>query len=389
MLDIGSAAPDPQIHIFKAECEIVAKQALEQFLLNREAPDFLPNLYGGELGQLVALCSISRTLGGDAYKRELSQVGDPSVYASIDDGDYLSDIGLARGIGALVYAQAVLSQATSEARHVDFAAAIARKALDNVEQSVADVENLSDVMHGFAGLLIASCRTLEVSPQKALRECVRGAAIRLADVVGGLSPGFLARLGASAPHGLSGLGFALFLSGQTAQVEEAIVAGERCFSIEESLYCEEILDWPDGRFAALRASGAWCHGSAGVGMIRLSLKRQYDNAIGKTFDNVISLAVGSVLRLDLSPLQTACCGNCGRLEALAYASSVLRNSDLSRLVKRLARCLLHQQFCSRRANASIVRDKSPGLFQGFHGMVDILCRIAYEKPFPSFLAFEV
>lgn len=387
MLELGVRMPNSDKRYIKNFCSARAREMLGQLLEDYDKADPSPNLYGGQLGALVALCQIGSSLGDNAYSKVASKIAQPPRYSKYANIGAFSDLGLARGAGALIYAQAIIGQASGLERHLNFARFLAENWLLRATRVSKEIDKV-DILHGLAGLLIASCRVAELYASSNLLAAIEGSSECLASLVHDADASALSALGASASHGLSGLGYALYLSGQLANSQSSIDAGQKCLTIEGAMYDVELIDWPDRRYAVPRANGAWCHGSAGIGMFRLALRRQFADVIGDRFDRTIAQALSSILTLPLSPLQSACCGNFGRLAFLAYAAQLFGDRSLHELSLSLATWLTRHNDTQSRIPHSLYTGKST-LFQGGFGILAIACGIAFEKPFPTFLAFEI
>ncbi|HTQ15515.1 MAG TPA: type 2 lanthipeptide synthetase LanM family protein [Rhizomicrobium sp.] len=73
-------------------------------------------------------------------------------------------------------------------------------------------------------------------------------------------------------HGVTGVGWALFLLARATQDERYLDTASAAFAFEDSLFNESDRTWLDKRkLGGPKSANAWCHGSVGIGLARLDL----------------------------------------------------------------------------------------------------------------------
>jgi len=195
-------------------------------------------------------------------------------------------------------------------------------------------------------------------------------------------------------HGAAGIGWAL--------LELAAISGEARFrktameamAYERSLFSPEARNWPDLRRlddsdqvqtgSAPRFLAAWCHGAAGIGLVRLRALRHVSDPEIRT---EINAAVSATLAEGSRWNDSLCHGDLGNVELLLEAHRTLGYPERNQLDSVVARILASiDQLGWRCANGLNV--ESPGLMTGLAGIGYGLLRLAEPDQVPSVLTLE-
>jgi len=193
-------------------------------------------------------------------------------------------------------------------------------------------------------------------------------------------------------HGAAGISLALLRLHQVVEDPRFLAAALEGIEYESSLFCETRGNWPDLRVdergAEWQFAMGWCHGAPGIALARLGGRAcmPQDTKV----DRAILHAADSIAKSAPAPVDHACCGEAGKIEALLVAGRRLERPDLvEAAVKR----------CSEMAARG--RDGAgyslfpglpesvvvPGFFQGLSGIGYQLLRVA-DASLPSALIWE-
>lgn len=292
-------------------------------------------LYGGSAGVALFLAAAAR-LSGRAKLADLARM-------ALRPLERQRPAPLARwlrpgALGLLLYALTRCSDELGDPRWLNRALALAREVPPG---------GVADVLDGSAGVVLGLLALHERLPEPWLLERAVEEGGRLAG-----RPGVLGMA-----HGSTGVALALHrLAGASGREEFERGAGD-LVAWEDSLFDPASGRWPDLREGAVGPRANWCSGSAGIVLARLSMGARVPEEAARG------------LQEDL-PVDSCCCGNAGRLEALRALGRPAAFADRPLRIER-----------------SRVGDHA-GFFRGLAGVGYALLRFRFPD-LPSVLAWEV
>ncbi len=266
---------------------------------------------------------------------------------------------------------------------------LCRKILQLIEKMDISYEK-TDIFNGLSGLIKVLCRYDEFYNEEGVPEIIGRLADRMLALAGipykgmylwkTLSPDWAL---SGAGHGQSGVASALFLAGKRLGREDLIKAAYSGFDFERDIYNKEKHAWPDRRFAERSTSfiSGYCSGAPGIGMN--IIETGYKNS-----DDVLKLAVESVLDQPLIYKDILCCGNSACIEFLLQAGKYLNDESLivwarTRMALVIERAERNGYYsCTTRSIKSVF---SPNLFYGVAGIGFEMYRLAFPDETESIL----
>lgn len=124
--------------------------------------------------------------------------------------------------------------------------------------------------------------------------------------------GILKHLGGFA-HGTAGIATILFKLYDFIKDENILNLAYGALSHDRNFFEPKIRGWKDTRDEAIVDSASWCHGSAGIGLSRLLIKKHtHENSIKKELD----IARDNIVKNGFHGNQSICHGDLGNLEIL-------------------------------------------------------------------------
>jgi type 2 lantibiotic biosynthesis protein LanM len=173
-------------------------------------------------------------------------------------------------------------------------------------------------------------------------------------------------------HGASGVALGLFRLASACGDHNFEDAARSALSFEAQQYDSVIGNWPDLRDPAQRRfMAAWCHGAAGIGIVRVELGRD-----SVEWRQEASAAVDAVRGSKFGGSPCLCHGDLGKLELLLHAGFVQEAQ---------ARAAALRRRTGWRYGPAVQR-LSLGLMQGSAGIGFALLRLSNPDRFPSVLS---
>jgi lantibiotic modifying enzyme len=281
------------------------------------------------------------------------------------------------GLGSRIWAWLVLER-MGVAGDLDRAVGLAGL----MAEAVAEDE-MYDLLIGRSGaivpLLALASRTGEqrwASVACTIGEELLGAATVSGDLAYWVNPRWPAPLGGFA-HGASGIGWALSRLARATGREDFAAAAEGTVRYEDSLWDNDLGGWRDLRTTGF-AAGAWCHGSAGIGLAAAE-----DLAVPRNRE-ALRRAAAATWTIGMGWTHTLCHGDLGNWELLDVALAhgfgppgLDRDTLTARILGSLER---------HGAVGGMARDAfTPGLLNGIGGIAYQLLRMHPECELPSVL----
>ncbi|MBA3532696.1 MAG: type 2 lantipeptide synthetase LanM [Ardenticatenales bacterium] len=300
-------------------------------------------------------------------------------------------LGIATGLGSLVYTLARCASFLNDPKLLDDALQAAR--LITSERIEADEH--FDLARGTAGAILALLTLHQQARSPELLEQARlcgehllrrrsptetgHQAWALSD--GKCLTGFL--------HGAAGIAYALFCLHDETDEVAFYEAAQEALAYERALFVPEINNWLPYAGAPTKAiMTTWCHGAPGIGLARLA---NWPKRADETTREEIECALTSTQELGLRGIDHLCCGNFGRMELLTVAGQQLSEPTWHDMARRWASQLVRrkQEQGNYLFSPDIPADiYQPGLFTGNAGIGYALLRVAYPDQLPSLLLWN-
>ena len=334
-------------------------------------------LYDGSAGValfLVALDTVEATGHGDLVAEALLPLRNTLRNAN-GPADLIdrTGIGIAKGIGGIIYALTQIGRMTGDASWVDDAQ-LAANALGLLG---IRSETATEVLKGASGALLSLLSLYALSGDRSVMmqatECGEHILARGGACSGEGGPGFA--------HGAGGVSSALARLARVTGDERFATASETGFRQAMSDHNAALEAGPpeEGRTPVAEAPSSWvhtwCNGNVGteLGHIRHGLGPLPASSI-----------VPVAAKADLSTTDHPCCGNMGRAELLLSAGRADLAANLATRVIERACLTGSYEIGHGLPDARWV----PGFFQGLSGIGYQLLRMSAAKALPCLLAFE-
>lgn len=191
-------------------------------------------------------------------------------------------------------------------------------------------------------------------------------------------------------HGAAGIGWALAELGAATGEHAFRAAARAAISYERSLFDVRCGGWPDLRLPAEghampQSMAAWCHGAAGIGLMRLHLLRQHDSHDPSALRGEVRVAAQHILEQGYGHNHSLCHGDLGSLELLTQASTALADPVLRTQAQQISAALVAAVEVGRWRCGTPQQVESPGLMTGLAGIGYGLLRLAAPERVPSVL----
>lgn len=126
------------------------------------------------------------------------------------------------------------------------------------------------------------------------------------------------------------MGLALLEAGVVLEDEEMMAAAARAFAYEESVFDTDVGNWPDLRMPADTPSFmlGWCAGAPGIGLARMrALELLPEHPDAGLWRRDLELSAEATAASALQPRDHLCCGNTGRVIALALMGRSMQRPE--------------------------------------------------------------
>ena len=340
-------------------------------------------VYLGDIGIAIFLAAWDYAEGSAISKRSLD-----TLFARLRGRRIPQSIplGICNGLGSYAYGCLVLAKLTGQDRWLE---------LSNRFGAELSIERLAseqdpDIVYGLAGAIVCLVRLYQSTGDRRFLECAQSGLetldSRFVPGTGWVRPNGDALLGFA--HGSAGIAFAaLELAGASGNGSGLSIA-RQAFALDRRFYSESDRNWISATRGPGNSLRAWCSGSPGITLARLTGWRVMPDAtlfseIERTWQNFP----------DLLGLDHWCCGNLGLVELLWHASQKLGREDLrlkadNLLGKTVQRALRSAFF---RFNSDLGHNFcfQPSLFRGTAGLGYTLLRFLHPQKLPCILAFEL
>lgn len=351
-------------------------------------------LYSGVTGIGIFLAGFSRATG-NADAMELARAAWVPLERLLETGD-VKDVqdhlrlGIANGIGSIVYSAVLTSQLSGDASLLDIASGFADMLTNDRLLGETDL----DVEGGVAGAVLALHRLHLATGEQRWLDRATTAARRLVDESTLDADGRSWQSDSKAPslagmaHGAAGIGLTLASIGASSGDRKLLDAAGQAFAWERSVFDSSTGNWPvrisDGRSINMIA---WCHGAPGIGLSR----------IGAGLDETSSrsdleTAVTATRASGIHPVDHVCCGNSGRIDFLIEASLTLGDALILEEARHRAGAMVSR--AARKGDFTLSEESGgrmfrPGFFRGLAGVGYTLLRSLEPDSLPSVIRFAL
>ncbi len=352
-------------------------------------------LYDGIAGIALFLAALRTTTASDEFDDLLgSLVGMLIDVQSKRMRAHLEreSVGAALGTASLAYTLARIAVFRGDDTVLETALGVVRA----LTPAMVAADRRLDLIGGSAGCLLVLRAIHSIAPRPWLLDQATLCGNRLLEAQspspGGLPAWQTIRghhmLGFS--HGAAGIACALAQLYQWGGDARFRAAAQQAVAYEDTLYSERENNWPN--LLLPREDGghdfwnSWCHGAPGIGLGRLFSRCAMDETVWR---RDLDRALVKAGQLELTSLDTLCCGNFGRIELLIEAANALDEPQHIDRAQAIATAAMHR--------ARIAGDFSvgvqdgiyvPSFFQGMAGIGYQLLRLAHPGQLPSVLRWE-
>lgn len=346
------------------------------------------DLYSGLPGIALFLAQLGAITREQRYT-ELAQAALSTLRRRLGrDRSAVTPIGAFNGWGGVVYVLSQLGALWSQPELLREAERLA----DSLPALIAD-DNHFDIVSGAAGCILsllslhhctASARTLDLALQ--CGERLLATAQPQDHGIGWLVPALAPEPMLGFSHGAAGIALALGTLSTASGQERFRAAAHAALAYERSRFVPDRGNWPDLRAQQPdqrpRFVTAWCHGASGIGLSRLGLLPQLEDAELRA---EIAIALQTTCEHGFGLNHSLCHGDLGNLELLLQAGALLDDPRRQAETRRITSMVVD----------SIDRDgwrsglprgvESPGLMTGLAGIGYGLLRLAAPEQVPSVL----
>ena len=343
------------------------------------------SLYNGRGGVGLTFAALADATGRDRFRRYATEALDGVVEEARDGAG--RSLGGTSGLGSVVYVLSVTSELLDEPRYRRVAAELA----DEVSDELLAADDTYDVMAGSAGTLLALLAHHDRFGGSDVLDRGLACGDRLLDARVGVNGHRTWRTLDDEPllgfaHGASGIACALARLAATTGDTRYEEAAREALAYESAHYSADRSNWLNPTWDVAEADvDRWCYGRTGAVLARLEIGTSLDD---ESFIVEAAETLTATEGAGLGPVDTLCCGNVGRTEAMLEA---VRRTDAAptdarafagRLVARAER----EGSLSMPGHAEAVTD--PTFFDGVSGVAYTLLRLRDPGSLPCIPLLE-
>lgn len=347
------------------------------------------DLYSGLPGIAVFLARLAMVTREQRYE-ELARKTMAGALRQMESMGPWPCIGAFAGQAGMIYALTHVGLRLRDSAFVDRA----EQLIPSLHAAIASDPHL-DLISGAAGAILGLAVLHDLTGSPLALAAIRAAADHLVahaepigDGVGWRTPlsSDVPLVGAS--HGAGGIAFALLTAWELTGNAQFERTARAAMTYERETFSDEAGNWPDLRPrtspSARLSTTAWCHGAAGIGLMRLAGLRYADDS-GIRDD--IAQAVQATLARGFGGNHSLCHGDLGNLELIASAAARVDEpglrSSAACFAAHILRTIRHRGW---RCGVPL-QVETPGLMTGLAGIGDGLLRIA-DPQLPSILMLQ-
>ncbi len=354
------------------------------------------HLYDGSLGPAVFLAAVAAVTGDERWRTAATEVVGACEADLARIEIERDDIGVASGLGSIVYALTMIGALLGDDRSLGLARRVAKViTIQRISEDAA-----LDLVGGAAGAALGLLALHRLAPQQTLldhavacgdhligtgRSLEGGTAWRTAD--GRIFTGFA--------HGAAGIAYALGRLHDATGERRFRRAATDGYRYVASRFLSGVGNWPilgepaEGVPVQGPTMTAWCHGAPGIA---LSIALGSADAVDPRLLDQLEPALATTAAASPHKADHLCCGSAGRCESLFTAGRRLMRREAFEGARRLARIVIARarkagHFCLT-SNGFEYRIFDAGFFRGISGIGYVLLRLAAPSDLPSLAAFE-
>ena len=356
-------------------------------------------LYGGRAGVALFLAACDHVNRSDEHRslvfgalRPLRAILRSAGRSRIEAYLGTAGIGIADGIGGLVYALTCIGEWCHDVTLTDDADELARL----ISPKTLESDLRLDVIGGAAGAILGLMKLYRVRPSPGVLRIVQRCAEWLCrnQRSGGEDSGAWDTQSASRAltgfaHGASGIAYALTQVHAVTREPKLLAAVRAAIDFEHRAFLPDTGNWIDYRNQEPgmppSCATSWCHGAPGIGVARLAFRSEIEHP-----RVVPDLEAALITTQVLGPQagDHLCCGSLGRVDILSYAAQRLGRTALSVAASDQAWEVLSRTDRFRMFSDGVAGVGNPGLFDGLAGIGYVLLRLVAPDNLPCVLAWE-
>ncbi len=343
------------------------------------------SVYWGRGGIALAAAALAETTGKDRYRTAVEEILEPVVESVRAEHSNLK-LGGIRGIGSVVYTFSVIADLFD----MDDYRQVALEASRFVSKKRLAADETFDVMEGAAGTALGLSAYYDRFGNSTVldrakdcgdhllqaRTSVDGYDVWLTSDDGTVTTGFA--------HGTSGIAYALSRLADVTSGSKYAEGAQEALAFESTLFADHRNNWPKSS-AGAEYVDRWCHGRTGMALARTGIAKHLNE---EKRLNEASTALAATAVAEPAHLDSICCGNAGRVEAMLVGA---RHTDLNHHhATALAGRLL-----ARRDRDGVLslpghskQFVNPTFFDGVAGVAYTLCRLQDPDTLPCVLLLE-
>lgn len=263
-----------------------------------------------------------------------------------------------------------------------------------------NTDNIFDVMAGSAGAILSLLSYNQVCPDSTTMRIACNYGDHLIayfidepDHCGWPNKNIDNKLLTGFSHGSSGIAYSLMCLYQATGINRYLSVATKAISYESTTFSSEINNWPDLRFDCPKdqkkhAMTAWCNGSMGIGLSRLSMLNIGDNKI----DDLLKADIKSAKHNVLANMSVKSFGLChGFFGNQEFIQQLMLNAQLDEITQKEFNHNINQSLAKLNSNG-LVDDKNRfealGLMNGLSGIGYQLLKFTFPERFPSILLLQ-
>lgn len=343
-------------------------------------------LYNGLSGMALFYAYLYQVTNKEEFKQTAIQVGETLRLTRVLPTDFTSAF---HGSAAIVYTLAHLSALFGDRK--EWTNCMISN-MENIAAKVTD-DHYYDVLGGAAGIIPAMIAAYhQTGDELALHTAEQYGFHLLEQAVdtgsgwGWAATGQRKPLGGFA-HGAAGIASSLHLLYLTTGKDAYRSGAMQALEYDRSLFSTEGQGWVDVRHGKVTSAEAWCHGAAGIGISRVMMLQEAQDAAG--LKDEIERAMKLTLRKGMGRSHSLCHGDLGNAELFLNAGMKMNRPDWIQQAQSIAMKVIQEKHQMGKFRTGVPRSLAmPGLMLGLSGIGYQLLRMAKPAIVPSVLTLE-
>ena len=357
------------------------------------------SLFTGRIGVCLFLAALAKVTGDSKYKDMALAAASPLNY-SLEKVEAYKKPGLGIiGIGGIIYSLVKISNFINEPQIINKAQDLARL----ITSEVIAKDNKLDIVFGVAGAIPGLLSLYQETKDKSVLDTAIVCGNHLLSMQAGTYPKAWKTLAEARnkpmtgfSHGASGIALSLLRLYAATSNPVYLEAAKEGFEYESTAFDKSLKRWHDFRLSQeanqLDIMYAWCNGTPGIGLARLSsLPTIQTEEIYTDIEIALDMTQKYELFNGSRDVDYLCCGSLGRTELFILASEKLDNRDWLTFATQntaltVARAKENEEYSLLPHLPNSVL--SPSFFKGSAGLGYQFLRLANPQLLPSVLTLE-